>query len=64
MQNNLQKKFPEVYAKLFSEYEFILSGHFGFHRFPAGISNTSHYLGIKQKIESKCYIGIRKVSQH
>ncbi len=63
MQNNLQKQFPEVYAKLFSEYELVLSAHFGFNRFPTGVNHVSQYLGIKQKIDSKCYVGIKKIAQ-
>lgn len=59
----IQKQFPEVYTKLFSEYEFVLSGHFGFNRFPAGIGHYDSFVSIKQKIASKCYLGIRKVAQ-
>ena len=59
----IQKQFPEVYTKLFSEYELVLSGHFGFNRFPAGIEHVDNFISIKQKIDSKCYVGIRKVAQ-
>jgi len=60
---DIKDQFSEIYTKLFSEYELILSGHFGFNRFPTGLGHTSHYISIKQKIASKCYVGIRRVSQ-
>ena len=63
MFQNPQKLFPEVYQKLFSEHEVVVSGHFGFNRFPAGIGHFTNFISIKQKIKSKCYVGIRKVSQ-
>ncbi|MDR0860118.1 MAG: hypothetical protein LBO09_03935 [Candidatus Peribacteria bacterium] len=63
MQPTLQQTFPEIYKKLFSENEVVLSGHFGFNWFPSGIGHTTNFISIKQKIKSKCYVGIRKVSQ-
>lgn len=61
--NGLKKQFPEIYTKLFSEYELVLSGHFGFNRFPAWIGHVDSFVSIKQKISAKCYIGIRKTTQ-
>ncbi len=49
--------------RLFSSYEFVISGHFWFNRFPAGIEHLDSFVSIKQKIDSKCYVGIRKSSQ-
>lgn len=63
VKSSIQKQFPEVYTKLFSEYELVLSGHFGFNRFPWWIGHVDSYVNIKQKIDSTCYIGIRKVAQ-
>lgn len=59
----IQKQFPGVYKDLFSQYELVLSGHFGFNRFPPGIWHVDSFISIKQKIDSKCYVGIRKVAQ-
>lgn len=49
--------------ELFSAYEFVISWHFGFNRFPNGISSTSNYISIKQKLKLKCYLWIKKVEK-
>ncbi len=48
---------------LFSSCEFVISWHFWFNRFPAGIGHVDSFISIKQKIDSKCYVGIRKTPQ-
>ncbi|MDR0607225.1 MAG: hypothetical protein LBG52_02480 [Candidatus Peribacteria bacterium] len=60
---HLQTTFPTVYHKLFSEYEVVVSGHFGFNRFPSGIGHYADFVSIRQKLNAKCYLGIRKVSE-
>lgn len=60
---SLQKEFPDIYRNFFSQYEFILSGYLWFNRFPTGISNMSHFVEIKQKINSKCYVGVQKTTE-
>ena len=63
MPKDPQQLFPEIYKKLFSEHEVVVSGHFGFNRFPSGIGHYTNFVSIRQKLKSKCYLGVRKVSQ-
>jgi len=58
-----QQKTKEFIQNLFTQCEFIISGHFWFNWFPAGISTTSSHINIKQKLKSKMYLWIRKISK-
>lgn len=49
--------------ELLSSYEFVISWHFWFNRFPEWISSTSNYISIKQKLKLKCYLWIKKTEK-
>ena len=49
--------------ELFSTYEFVISWHYWFNRFPEGISSTSNYISIKQKLKLKCYLWIKRTEK-
>ena len=57
------QKFKKYLEELFSTHELILSWHFGFNWFPEGISSTSNYISIKQKLKLKCYLWIKKTEK-
>lgn len=63
MENKIQLDFQKNLEELFSRCEFVISWHFWFNRFPAWISTTSSHINIKQKLKSKMYLWIRKVSK-
>ena len=56
-----QTDFKSNLEELFSRYEFVISGHFWFNRFPEWIGTTSDHISIMQKSKLKCYLWIRKV---
>lgn len=61
MENSIQSNLKANLEELFSRYEFVISGHFWFNRFPAWISSTSDHISIVQKSKLRCYLWIRKV---
>ena len=61
MENLIQSDLKSNLEELFSKYEFVISGHFWFNRFPAWISSTSEHISIVEKLKLKCYLWIRKV---
>ena len=63
MRNLTQSDLKTNLDELFSRYEFVISGHFWFNRFPAWISSTSDHISIVEKSKLKCYLWIRKVEK-
>jgi len=63
MENKIQSDLKTNLEELFSRYEFVISGHFWFNRFPEWIGSASEHISIIQKLKSKCYLGIRKVEK-
>ena len=63
MKNKIQSDLKTNLEELFSRYEFVISGHFWFNRFPEWIGSASEHISIIQKLKSKCYLGIRKVEK-
>ncbi len=63
MGNLIQSDLKSNLEELFSRYEFVISGHFWFNRFPAWISSTSDHISIVQKSKLKCYLWIRRVEK-
>ena len=63
MKNKTQSDLKASLEELFSRYEFIISGHFWFNRFPEWIGSASDHICIMQKLKSKCYLWIRKVER-
>ena len=61
MKNLIQPNLKTNLEDLFSRYEFVISGHFWFNRFPEWIGSASDHVSIVQKLKSKCYLWIRKV---
>lgn len=61
MENKIQSDLKTNLEELFSRYEFVISGHFWFNRFPAWITPTSDHISVVQKSKLKCYLWIRKV---
>ena len=61
MENLIRSDLKSSLEELFSRYEFVISGHFWFNRFPAWISSTSDHISIVEKSKLKCYLWIRKV---
>jgi len=61
MKRIFQTDFKSNLEELFSRYEFVISGHFWFNRFPEWIGTTSDHISIMQKSKLKCYLWIRKV---
>ena len=61
MENKIQSDLKTNLEELFSRYEFVISGHFWFNRFPAWITSTSDHISVVQKSKLKCYLWIRKV---
>lgn len=61
MEKSTQQNLKVNIENLFSKYEFVISGHFWFNRFPAWISSTSEHISIVEKSKLKCYLWIRKV---
>ena len=59
----MSDKLNSVKEELFSRYEFVISGHFWFNRFPEWIGSASDHVSIMQKLKSKCYLWIRKVEK-
>lgn len=63
MGNRIQSDLKTNLEELFSRYEFVISGHFWFNRFPEWIGSASDHICIMQKLKSKCYLWIRKVEK-
>ena len=63
MENLIQSDLKTNLEDLFSRYEFVISGHFWFNRFPAWISSASDHISIVEKSKLKCYLWIRKVEK-
>ena len=63
MENKIQSDLKTNLEELVSRYEFVISGHFWFNRFPEWIGSASEHISIIQKLKSKCYLGIRKVEK-
>ena len=63
MENLIQSDLKTSLEDLFSRYEFVISGHFWFNRFPAWISSTSDHISVVQKSRLKCYLWIRKIEK-
>ena len=63
MKNKTQSILKSSLEELFSRYEFVISGHFWFNRFPEWIGSASDHISIIQKLKSKCYLWIRKVEK-
>ncbi len=63
MKNKIQSDLKNSVEDLFSRYEFVISGHFWFNRFPEWIGSASDHISINQKLKLKCYLWIRKVEK-
>ena len=63
MENKIQSDLKTNLVELFSRYEFVISGHFWFNRFPEWIGSASDHISIIQKLKAKCYLWIRKVEK-
>ncbi len=63
MKNVIQSDLKTNLDELFSRYEFVISGHLWFNRFPAWIGSTSDHISIIEKSKLKCYLWIRKVER-
>ena len=63
MKNKNRSDLKTNLEDLFSRFEFVISGHFWFNRFPEWIGSASDHISIIQKLKSKCYLWIRKVEK-
>lgn len=63
MKNKIQSDLKTNMEELFSRYEFVISGHFSFNRFPEWIGSASDHISINQKLKLKCYLWIKKVEK-
>ena len=63
MKNKIQTDLKFSIEELFSKYEFVISGHFWFNRFPEWIGSASDRISINQKLKLKCYLWIKKVEK-
>ncbi len=63
MKNKIQSDLKISIEELFSKYEFVISGHFCFNRFPEWIGSASDHISINQKLKLKCYLWIKKVEK-
>ena len=63
MAKSIKSELEIAIEELFSSYEFVISWHFWFNRFPEWISSTSNYISIKQKLKLKCYLWIKKTEK-